>query len=86
MSFLKVQWRINNVVRPLQEASVAAQKTPAGFWKLFGIWKDFFFRGDGAQVNCVWKDFTVRLKNLKPLVDQLKGSLETSLWFAAFNF
>lgn len=43
MSFLKVQWRINNVVRPLQEASVAAQKTPAGFWKLFGIWKDFFF-------------------------------------------
>lgn len=44
MSFLKVQWRINNVVRPLQEASVAAQKTPAGFWKLFGIWKDFFFR------------------------------------------
>lgn len=52
MSFLKVQWQINNVVRPLQEASVAAQKTPAGFWKLFGIWKDFFFRGDGAQVNC----------------------------------
>lgn len=85
MSFLKVQWRINNVVRLLQEASVAAQKTPAGFWKSFGIWKDFF-HGDGVQVNCVWKDFTVRWKNLEPLVDQLKGSLEMSLWITAFNF
>lgn len=71
MSFLKVQWRINNVVRPLQEASVAAQKTPAGFWKSFGIWKDFF--------SWRWSASQLRLERFHGTVEKLgatSGSIE----------